>query len=122
MATNSRQSLGRYGESVAAAYLTLKGWKLLDRNWRCQVGELDLVAQPDPDTLVFVEVKTRASDRCGTPEAAVTERKLARLRQLAAAWLAAHDRHADVVRIDVVAVTTGGAAGRSIQHLEGVGA
>ncbi|MDR2374646.1 MAG: YraN family protein [Bifidobacteriaceae bacterium] len=121
MPTDPRRLLGRYGEAVAAAFLGLKGWQILDRNWRCRAGELDLVAQSDPDTLVFVEVKTRAGDQCGPPAAAVTARKLARLRQLAAAWLAVHDRHAEVVRIDVVSVTTGGAAGRSIEHLEGVG-
>jgi putative endonuclease len=121
VANDPRRALGRYGESVAAAYLTLKGWQLEDRNWRCDLGELDLVGQPDPDTLVFVEVKTRSSDRCGTPQAAVDPRKLARLRRLAAAWLAAHDHHAEVVRIDVIAVTVGGPAGRSIEHLEGVG-
>ncbi|MDR1186308.1 MAG: YraN family protein, partial [Bifidobacteriaceae bacterium] len=104
----------------AAAFLRLKGWRVVDRNWRCRGGELDLVAQADPDTLVFVEVKTRSGDHCGVPAAAVTARKLARLRRLAAAWLAAHDLHAAVVRIDVVAVTTGGPAGRSVQHLQGV--
>ncbi|MDR1442797.1 MAG: YraN family protein [Bifidobacteriaceae bacterium] len=119
MATDSRQALGRYGEAVAAAYLVLKGWTVVDRNWRCRQGELDLVAQPAPGTLVFVEVKTRTSDNCGVPAAAVTARKLSRLRRLAAAWLAAHDRHAEAVRIDVVAVNTG-PGGRSIEHLEGV--
>ncbi|MDR3106962.1 MAG: YraN family protein [Bifidobacteriaceae bacterium] len=114
-----RRELGRYGEDVAAVFLTLKGWEVLDRNWRCRGGELDLVARPSPATLVFVEVKTRTDNRCGTPAAAVTATKLARLRRLAAAWLAAHNHHADQVRIDVVAITAG-PAGRSIEHLEGV--
>ncbi|MDR0626481.1 MAG: YraN family protein [Bifidobacteriaceae bacterium] len=119
-AGGSRRALGRYGEAVAAAFLTLKGWKLLDRNWRTREGELDLVAQADPRTLVFVEVKTRRSVVCGVPAAAVTAEKLARLRRLAAAWLVSHDHHAEVVRIDVIAVTTGTAAGRAIEHIEGV--
>jgi putative endonuclease len=93
---------------------------VLDRNWRCREGELDLVAQADPRTLVFVEVKTRASVGCGVPAAAVTPNKLARLRRLAAAWLVAHDYHAESVRIDVIAVTVGTRTGRAIEHLEGV--
>ncbi|MDR2378416.1 MAG: YraN family protein [Bifidobacteriaceae bacterium] len=120
MPNDRRQALGRYGEAVAAAFLSLKGWTVVDRNWRCRAGEIDLVAQQDPDTLVFVEVKTRAGDHFGTPAAAVTGPKLARLRRLAAAWLDAHDRHAPVVRIDVVAVTTAGRAGRTVEHFEGV--
>ena len=119
-AGDSRLELGRYGEAVAAAFLTLKGWKVLDRNWRSREGELDLVAQADRKTLVFVEVKTRRSVVCGVPAAAVTREKLGRLRRLAAAWLVSHDHHADVVRIDVIAVTVGTAPGRGIEHIEGV--
>ncbi|MDR0593022.1 MAG: YraN family protein [Bifidobacteriaceae bacterium] len=115
----AQRELGRYGEDVAAAFLTAKGWRVLDRNWRCREGELDMIAQPGPETLVFVEVKTRRDDRCGAPAEAVTYRKLARLRRLAAAWLHAHGEHAQKVRIDVIAVTTG-PAGRSIEHIEGV--
>jgi putative endonuclease len=105
---------------VAAAYLILKGWQILDRNWRCEQGEIDLVAAADPDPLVFVEVKTRASDRCGVPAEAVDGRKMARLRRLTAAWLACHDRHPATVRIDVIAITAGGLGKRGIEHLEDV--
>jgi putative endonuclease len=121
MTKRSRQQLGKYGEDVAAAFVELKGWKVVERNWRCREGELDLIARPDPETIVFVEVKSRSGDVCGPPEGAVTPRKLVRLRRLAAAWLVASGEAARHVRIDVIAVTTGGERGRSVKHFEAVG-
>ncbi|MDR3359479.1 MAG: YraN family protein [Bifidobacteriaceae bacterium] len=122
MAGDGRIKLGRYGEAVAAAYLESLGWRVVDRNWRCPVGELDLVAAPEPGTVVFVEVKTRSGDHCGAPEAAVTPRKVARLRRLAGLWLAARPEPAQAVRLDVIAVNIGGRRGRSLRHYRGVGA
>lgn len=113
------EAVGRFGEQVAADHLTAAGLKVLDRNWRCDVGELDLVAA-DGAELVVVEVKTRRSATYGTPAEAVTWRKLARLRRLAAAWLAAHDVHPHSVRIDVVAVTMSRCGGPQVEHLVGV--
>jgi putative endonuclease len=120
MANNSRQALGRFGEDIAAHYLTDQGWTVLDRNWRCREGELDLIAQPQPGTVVFVEVKTRSGARFGSPAAAVTPRKLARLRRLAGAWLREHPGDYRFLRIDVIAVTSGAKLGRSVDHIEGV--
>ncbi len=113
------EAVGRFGEQVAADHLTAAGMKVLDRNWRCDVGELDLVAA-DGDELVVVEVKTRRSVAYGTPAEAVTWRKLARLRRLAAAWLAAHDARPRSVRIDVVAVTVPRDGEPRVEHLVGV--
>ena len=76
---DGRQQLGRYGEAYAARYLVEHGMEVLDRNWRCAAGEIDLVLR-DGDVLVVCEVKTRASLAFGSPFEAVTERKLARLR------------------------------------------
>jgi putative endonuclease len=76
---------------------------VLDRNWRCQAGEIDLVVAA-AGTVVFVEVKARASDRYGSASLAVDRRKQGRLRVLAARWLAEHGHHGDV-RFDVVAIT-----------------
>ena len=112
-------ALGRFGEQVAADHLAAAGLEVLDRNWRCDVGELDLVAA-DGSELVVVEVKTRRSAAYGTPAEAVTWRKLARLRRLAAAWLAAHDVQPCSVRIDVVAVTVPRHGGPQVEHLVGV--
>jgi putative endonuclease len=79
------------------------GYEVLDRNWRSSTGELDLVVAT-PSVVVFCEIKTRASDRYGPPEAAVGWAKQRRLRVLAMEWLAGHDRHGSI-RFDVAAVT-----------------
>ena len=95
--------LGAHGERIAAAYLTDSGLRVLDRNWRCRDGELDIVAR-DGDALVFCEVKTRRAVGFGHPVEAVAYVKQRRLRVLAQRWLAAHDEHAHELRFDVVGV------------------
>ena len=79
----AKDALGAYGERVAAAHLVAAGMTVLDRNWRCPIGEIDIVAR-DGDVLVVCEVKTRRGDGFGHPLEAVTARKAARLRRLAA--------------------------------------
>ena len=83
-----RQRLGARGEQLAADWYTAQGYQVVARNWRCREGELDLVVARDGE-LVFCEVKTRSSDRFGTPAEAVTPAKQRRLRVLAARFLAA---------------------------------
>ena len=95
--------LGDHGERLAATYLTDAGLRVLDRNWRCREGELDIVARDD-GALVFCEVKTRRGTGYGHPAEAVTPAKQRRIRLLAQRWLAAHDEHAPVIRFDVVGV------------------
>jgi len=99
----STKPLGDHGERIAAAYLTDAGLRVLDRNWRCRDGELDIVAR-DGDALVFCEVKTRRGIGFGHPVEAVTPVKQRRLRRLAQRWLASHDEHAPELRFDVVGV------------------
>lgn len=99
----SKDALGRRGENVAAEYLVRSGLVVLDRNWRCDLGEIDLVAR-EGTTLVVCEVKTRSALGFGAPTEAVTHRKAGRLRRLAARWLAAHAGHARDIRIDVIGV------------------
>lgn len=115
----AKDAVGRYGEDVAAAHVEASGWRVLDRNWRCRHGELDLVGM-DGDELVVVEVKTRRSTAYGTPAEAVTWRKLARVRRLAAAWLAEHDVRVASVRVDVIAVMLPRAGAAQVEHLRGV--
>jgi putative endonuclease len=95
--------LGRHGERIAATYLADAGLRLLDRNWRCRDGELDIVAR-DGESLVFCEVKTRRGVGFGHPVEAVTAVKQRRIRTLAQRWLAAHEEHAPELRFDVVGV------------------
>jgi putative endonuclease len=115
-----RAALGAYGERLAAAHLVEQGLVVLDRNWRCDAGEIDLVLR-DGDVLVVCEVKTRSSVSCGTPQEAVTPAKLARLRRLAACWMAAHDAHPRDVRIDGVAVLRPRRGPSQVDHVRGLG-
>lgn len=100
---DARQKLGRWGEGVAATHLEAAGLTIVERNWRCARGEIDLVARED-DTLVFVEVKTRRGRSLGLPEEALTPAKAQRLVMLAEMYLADHELPDISWRIDLVAV------------------
>ena len=115
-----RAALGAFGEKVAAQHLVTQGMAILDRNWRCDIGEIDLVAR-DGAVLVVCEVKTRRGLAYGTPGDAVTWSKLSRLRRLAVRWLAEHPVGAAEVRIDVVEVLVLPNDGPRVEHLVGVG-
>jgi putative endonuclease len=114
-----RNALGRYGESVAARHLTEQGMVVLDRNWRCESGEVDLVLR-DGDVLVVCEVKTRVSDACGTPHEALTAHKLERLQALAVRWAAEHRVRPPDVRIDLVAVSCPLRGAAVVEHVPGL--
>ena len=116
--TTTTDRLGARGERIAAAFLTDAGLRLLDRNWRCRDGELDLVAR-DGDAIVFCEVKTRRGTGYGHPVEAVTRAKQRRLRLLAQRWLAAHDEHAPDLRFDVVGVLVRPDRPALVTHLRG---
>ena len=98
------QARGRWGEREVAHWYERRGGIVVDRNWRCSIGELDLVVRLGT-TLVFCEVKARADDAFGGGLAAVGPTKQRRLRQLAMAWLDVHDAHGVELRFDVAAVT-----------------
>ena len=112
-------AIGEYGEGLACEYLEVLGYEIVDRNWRCDQGELDIVAR-DGGCLVFCEVKTRRSTQFGSPIEAVTVRKAMRLRRLAVSWLRAHPARVDEVRIDVIGVLRRGTAPAEIEHLRDV--
>jgi putative endonuclease len=118
-----KDELGRRGEDVAAEYVEAQGMRVVERNWRCREGEIDLVAV-DGDELVVVEVKTRTGTGFGHALEAVTPAKLARLRRLAAAWCHAHPSPSPRgLRIDVVGITVERCAGHErIDHVRGAGA
>jgi putative endonuclease len=118
--TLTRQELGAFGEQVAVGYLQNLGLRILQRNWRCRYGELDVIAA-DENTLVFVEVKTRTGDGFGGLEYAVTPQKVRRLRRLAALWLAGQDVGWADLRIDVIGVRIGRSRTPEVMHLRGVG-
>src|ERR1700722_1393894 len=112
--------LGQRGEQAAAEYLAAAGFRILARNWRCAEGEIDIVAV-ERHTLVVCEVKTRSSDRRGTPLESVSRVKRNRLRRLAIRWLTAHGVRFDQVRVDIVGVTPDPAGGFTAENARGGG-
>lgn len=110
---------GARAEEQCVQFLRTQGLAILERNWRCRHGELDLVAR-DGDETVFVEVKTRAGDGFGHPFEAITARKLARLRRLALEWCGERGAPAGRIRIDAIAVFAPASAPAIVEHLEGI--
>ncbi|MCB0976558.1 MAG: YraN family protein [Acidimicrobiales bacterium] len=106
--TAARLRLGSRGEDRAAAWYRSNGYEILDRNWRCRDGELDLVCRRG-GTLVFSEVKTRSSLAYGHPAEAVTPNKQRKVRQVARRWLGEREDswRPEEIRFDVVAVLPG---------------
>ncbi|WP_395694185.1 YraN family protein [Nocardioides sp.] len=116
----ARLALGAYGEDLAARHLVGQGLVLLDRNWRCETGEIDLVLR-EGDVLVVCEVKTRASTDYGTPHEAISEAKLDRLRRLAVRWAAEHGVAPPDIRIDLVGIVRPRRGRSLVDHVRGIG-
>ena len=104
--TNARQELGARGEAQAAAWYEANGYEVVDRNWRCREGELDLVVRRQR-TIVFCEVKTRTTSAFGHPEESISHDKRDRIRRLAARWLDESPVRARQIRFDVAAILDG---------------
>ena len=114
-----KDALGKYGEELATRYLTKNGMVILERNWRCDIGELDVIAR-DKDDLVICEVKTRRSTVFGEPVEAVTPRKVRRMRGLALRWLETKSVSPRGIRFDVVGVLAPVVGPPTITHIRGV--
>ncbi|WP_426996098.1 YraN family protein [Pseudarthrobacter sp. N5] len=115
----AKDLLGRRGEELAAAYLESLGMLIVERNWRCPEGEIDIVAL-DGDALVIAEVKTRRSLAYGHPFEAVGPEKLGRLHRLGSAWCRDRELRMPLRRVDVIAVVVGGGGEPALEHLKGV--
>ena len=116
---DGRRALGAAGEETVARWYVDAGYRVLDRNWRCREGELDLVAAR-ASTLVFCEVKTRRTTAFGSPAEAVTLTKQRRIRTLATRWLAEHpSARARDLRFDVASVLVTTGADPAIDVIEG---
>jgi putative endonuclease len=114
----AKDAIGRYGERIAARCLQDLGIDVIESNWRCARGEIDIVAA-DAGTLVFCEVKTRSSLAFGDPAEAVGWVKSRRLRSLGLQWMAEHPGAWDSIRFDVVAVLWRPRAPAQVRHLRG---
>lgn len=116
----AKDAVGRYGENVAARHLHEAGLEILERNWRCPEGEIDIIAR-EHDTLVICEVKTRSTTGFGLPVEAVTRRKADKLRRLAYLWLQDNrgrmPARIEAVRFDVVSVLRAPVGAAAVEHL-----
>jgi putative endonuclease len=119
VSVRAKDAVGVYGERVAARFLVEAGLVVLERNWRCSLGEIDIVAR-DGECLVVCEVKTRSSAGFGHPLEAVSPDKAARLRKLAFAWIEARGVRPPEVRIDLVAVLRSPQGAAEVSHLRAV--
>ena len=102
--SHQKQKLGEKGEAIAARHLKKKGYRIIEKNYRTKLGEIDIIAK-DKDTLVFVEVKSRRSWQFGNPKAAVTPQKQRKISMVALHYLKTTHRSNVSARFDVAAVT-----------------
>ena len=122
--TESKQRLGVRGEDLACAELQRQGMQVLERNWRCRLGEIDIVAAEAGAsglTLVFCEVKCRSGLGFGHPLEAITFSKMRTLRQLAALWMREHQVSASAIRLDAIGVVLAAGQEPSLTHVRAVG-
>lgn len=111
-----KRSLGARGEDAAAAFLEHSGWTVVERNWTCRAGEIDIVALDDSE-LVLVEVKTRRSDSKGTPEEAVGLAKQRRIVRLAREYVAQAGLSDIQIRFDVITLVVVSEDRAFLRHL-----
>ncbi|MFQ5450694.1 MAG: YraN family protein [Nitrospinaceae bacterium] len=102
--TQERLKFGKAGEEAAVAFLKKRGYRILKKNYRAAVGEIDIIAE-NQKVVVFIEVKSRANDAFGHPFLALTPSKQARLAKTARSFLAKHKIEGRDVRFDVVGIT-----------------
>lgn len=111
------KSLGEQGESIAVCYLKGRKYVIVERNFRCKCGEIDIIAR-DGKTIVFVEVKTRRNEACGPPQASVTPFKQRQISKAALTWLAKKKLLDAPARFDVVAILQRDHAVPEIEHIK----
>ena len=123
-ATEPKKQLGVRGEDLGCAELERQGLRVLERNWRCRLGEIDIVAAEIGEyglTLVFCEVKCRSGLCFGHPLEAITFAKRRTLRQLAAMWIRQHDLKASTIRLDAIGVVLLPGNEPLVTHVRAVG-
>ena len=116
----TNRELGQIGEDLASSYLQDVGYIILDRNFRANRVELDIIAR-DKNTLVFCEVKTRRSTSHGYPAEAITSLKLEHIRSAALGWMSSHRMRYSGIRFDAVSVLYSADGSSKISHIKGIG-
>jgi putative endonuclease len=113
----SKQSTGQTGEALALAHLMKQGYRLIETNWRCRQGELDIVTRHN-DVIVFIEVRSRHSATVETAFETITPRKRDKLIKLAQLYLESHELNEATWRIDVIAVSFPRSDVPTLEHVE----
>jgi putative endonuclease len=115
---SANKSTGNLGENIAVSFLTKRGYNILERNFRCKGGEVDIVARDPKDKyLVFVEVKTRRDLSYGVPQLAVNPFKQRQISKAALTWLSKKHLHDSNARFDVIAILLDNDGRHSIEHI-----
>jgi len=110
--------LGRHGENIALNYFSGLGYKVLERNYKCRIGEVDIIAQKD-SSLIFIEVKTRTSLRYGHPVESVSEHKIKKIKDVAGFFITNNNLYSNFdVRFDVVSIIINRDLGFKLEHIE----
>jgi putative endonuclease len=115
-----KKNLGQLGEKLAAEFLQKHGLKILERNFKCHGGEIDLIAEEQSGMLVFVEVRTRAGKSFGTASESITPWKTKKLITAAWMWLNKHNRAESPWRLDVVTLDRTGTNQFQLQYFPGM--
>ncbi|MDR2197057.1 MAG: YraN family protein [Coriobacteriales bacterium] len=113
--TERRQRLGKQGEDIACAHLQREGINIIERNWRCAAGEVDIIAR-EGDDIVFIEVKTRSNLDRGLPEDAVTATKRNRYERIAMYYLSEKSPPTSRLRFDVIAILSANGQQALLRH------
>jgi putative endonuclease len=118
-ASNGNKGTGELGEEVAANFLIARGYRIVERNFRCKGGEVDIVARdPGDKSLVFVEVKARTGLSYGVPQLAVTPFKQRQISKAALTWLSKNRLHDINARFDVIAILLHTDGQHAIDHIK----
>ena len=117
-AKDTRKQTGDKGEEIAAAFLTARGYRVLERNFRCKGAEVDIIAREGGSScMVFVEVKTRRDLSYGVPQLAVTPFKQRQISKAALSWITRHRQHDQNARFDVIAILLDPAGNHQVEHI-----
>lgn len=112
------KGVGNMGEEVATAFLTARGLRILERNFRCKGGEVDIIARdPGDKSLVFVEVKARRDLSYGVPQLAVNAFKQRQISKAALTWLSKNRLHDQNARFDVIAILLADDGRHKVEHI-----
>lgn len=118
-AKDIRKRAGDQGEEIASAFLTARGFRILERNFRCKGGEVDIIArEPGDKSLVFIEVKARRSLAYGVPQLAVTPFKQRQISKAALTWLMKNHQLDSNARFDVIAILLHSDGNHAVEHIK----